>query len=380
MDSNLTRSKLFLGTGCSVILLIASCTQVKEDSEQEYAMESEAVPLCKSAVRDEVAFQWGWQPEVRFHVADKKPVTSRKVLVTGRGMAKDRKNPRSFGYRCVIDVQAGRVAEIELNWPEKQDHANRKGLALCQDEVIARVRRTHDTSARLAFGSSDSQHLFRNIDAITGTAKVHGQSGRGRIEFECEFNRRNDRLNHVDYTWINKPLEPSTASTSNTVAACHASIREKARQNGAIKVRFSPPRIDRRSKRERIVHGDGKLKIRKHWKNMTYQCHVNARNDRINRSSYLLRTGTTPSTRPNDELVEQCEKAVTRKIADIESDLDVNLYAIKFNPKKWKQLKRGKKRIKGKVKLSGEGLARVYPFSCTIDIYSGKVTDTTLNY
>ena len=113
---------------------------------------------------------------------------------------------------------------------------------------------------------------------------------------------------------------------------------------------------------------------------MTYQCHVSARNDRITRSSYLLRAGTKPSIRPNDELVEQCEKAVAREIADIESDLDINLYTIKFNPEKWKQLKRGKKRIRGRVKLSGNGLARVYPFSCTLDIYSGKVTNTTLNY
>ncbi|NNF96349.1 MAG: hypothetical protein HKM94_05425 [Halobacteria archaeon] len=253
-------------------------------------------------------------------------------------------------------------------------------MALCQDAVITKVRRTHDTSARLVFGSSDSQHLFRNIDAITGTAKVHGQTGKGRIEFECEVNRRNDRLTRVDYAWINKPSAPPLTSTGNTVAVCHDSIREKARQNGAIKVRFSPPRVDRSSKHERIVHGDGKIKVRRHWKNMSYQCHVNVRNDSINRSSYLLRAGTTPSTRPDDELVEQCEKAVARKIADIESDLDVNLYAIKFNPKKWKQLKRGKKRIRGKVKLSGDGLARAYPFSCTIDIYSGKVTDTTLNY
>lgn len=381
MESRVTRESLFLFIGISFILLITSCAPVREDPEYGYGREKvEAVPVCKSALRDEVAFQWGRRPEIRFQATDKKAVSSRTVLVTGSGVAKDRKKPRPFAYRCEINIRTGRIAELELKWEEKAAGAGRKGLALCRSAVKTRVRRSYNNSARLEFGSSDSQYLSRHIEAITGTAKVHGPSGRGRIKYECEVNRRNDRLNHVDYSWINKPSGPPSARMGNSVALCHDAIREKAKRNGADRVRFSPPRIDRRSKHERIVHGDGKINLRKHWKNISYQCHVNVESARVHRSSYHLGADTTPAFRPKDELKEQCEKAVARRISKIESNLDVNLYALNFNPKKWKHLGNGKEQLRGNVRLGGDGHAKAYPFSCTVDIYSGKVTKTTLNY
>ena len=171
MDSSVTRFKLFLCIGCCFIFFLTSCTLVKEGSDHEYVNAPEAVPMCESALREEVAFQWGWQPVVKFNVAEKRPISSRKIQVTGKAMAKDRTIPRSFDYRCVIDVRTGRIAEMELNWHEKLDHADFKELAICQDAVLTKVRRTHDATARLAFGLSDSQHLFKNIDSVTGTAK-----------------------------------------------------------------------------------------------------------------------------------------------------------------------------------------------------------------
>lgn len=380
MDCSVTRFKLFLFTGVCSIFLTTACTSLKEDTGYGYTRASDKGPICETALRDEVAFQWGWRPEVRFHHANKSQVSSTRVVVSGKGIAEDRQNPRHFSYRCEVDVQTDRVAEMELNWKDRPVHAKRKGQQLCRDAVKTRVRQTYDNSAQLVFGSSDSQHIFRNIDAITGIANLRGQSGKGQIEYECEFNRRDDRLTRVDYFWINKTSQSLPARTGDAITLCHDSIREKGVKNGASKVRFSPPRVDTNSKHMRFVHGDGKIRIRKDWKNMTYQCHVNVRNGSINRSNYLLITDAIPSTRPSEELVEQCQRAVARKIVDNESELDVNFYAIKFIPENWKHMKRGRERIRGKVKLSGEGLAKAYPFSCTVDIYSGKVTKTTLKY
>ncbi|PLY11989.1 MAG: hypothetical protein C0631_17910 [Sedimenticola sp.] len=294
-----------------LIATTASCTPVRDNSpDYTYSTHrSDSVALCKDAVTTKINRDKGHGMNIQFDRPEVFEASRRIDTVEGRGVLRDNRRYTNFEYRCDINVDSNRVVRTDVDY--QYDADDNQLVRVCQDQIRDKVHKEVGPGARLNFKPADTEQLSRRQVRISGEYDVSLNNRTGKMSYQCEINKRIDKIASYSNRW----LIPLSAPVRANEQDCHDAVLKKARRNGADRVKIESTERERSSRDQVKIYGDAALLDGRQWKSIEYVCRINTRSDRLETVNYKFKSGGSGpvhSMKGNQHIESLCKKALTQ--------------------------------------------------------------------